>query len=183
MGMSASNKELLYCWNRLNHLKAIEGTNNFENNNIKMLTKAEACYAEFAEILNRVGDRKDEQASNFQQFKSAVNELHKALPINNVEAALSALYELRSKLEENRNIKKDIVKGRSVHTGLRNYDDDYERILYQQVSTAILELNKFDVRQALTDHDKYLQSMNIFRKGISGTMLDNAGNFGNRLLN
>jgi hypothetical protein len=112
-----------------------------------------------------------------------VNELHKALPINNIDAALSALYELRAKLEENRNIKRDVVAGRSVHTGLRNYDDDYERILYQQVSAAILELNKFDVRQALNDHDKYLQSLNIFRKGISGTMLDNAGNFGNRLLN
>lgn len=182
-GLSASNKELLYCWNKLNHFANVEGKDNFRDNHIKMLTKAEACYIEFSEIVNRVGDRTDELSSNIKSFQSAVNQLHKALPINNVDEALSALYELKKKLEENKNIKKDTIKGRSVHNGLRDYDTDYERILYQQVSQAILELNRFDIRQALTDHDQYLQSMNIFRKGISGNMLDNAGNFGNQLLN
>lgn len=185
-GLSASNKELKYCWDKLQKLNSLDEEDKFKSGKIKMLTKAEACYIEFKEIMSRVGDKSDYLSSEISGFKSAVNELHKSMSINNIDETLALLHQLREKLEKNDHmsiLKKDVEKKKSVHLGLRNYDDDYERILYQYVQSAILELTRLDVRQSLSDHEKYLESVNIIRKGMSGSMLDNPGHFRNSLLN
>ena len=184
-GLSASNKELKYCWDKLCQVENVEGDNNFKNGNIRMLSKSEVCYQEFKDIMSRIGRKNtnDLVSTNIMECQSAVNALHASISVNNVDETLVQLHELRKKLEEDKNIKKDVEKKRSVHLGLRNYDTDYQRILYQQVTAAILELNNINVRQTLTDHHQYLESMNIFRKGISGSMIDNPGHFRNMLLN
>lgn len=180
-GLSMSNKELMYCWKKFQNISPTE--DKFKTGQLKILTTAEACYLEFKEILSRVGEQNTERSSLYEAFKPALSEFHKAISVNNVEEALSALHELRKELEITFGMDKDLQQGKSRHLGLRNYDDDYERILYQQVSKAILELSNFNIRQSLTDHDSWLQSLNIFKNGISGNRLDNAGNFGNQLLN
>ena len=45
------------------------------------------------------------------------------------------------------------------------------------------ELNNFDIRQSLEDHDSWVQSVHILQNGLSGNYIDNAGNFGNQMLN
>jgi hypothetical protein len=98
---------------------------------------------------------------------------------------LIALNELRTKLEKDFNMKLDVVdkEGTSMHSGVQEYDSQYSKTLYQAVNKAILELNNFDVRQALEDHDSWLESIHILEKGLQGTYLENAGNFGNQMLN
>ena len=46
-----------------------------------------------------------------------------------------------------------------------------------------MELQGIDIHQELHPQSKYLQSARIQTEGISGTYIDNAGNFSNKLLN
>ena len=51
------------------------------------------------------------------------------------------------------------------------------------VLRAIAELSNFDIRQEVKAHNSYIDSLNILNNGLSGNYIDNAGNFGNKLLN
>lgn len=185
MGLTASNKELKYNWTKLMSIAKgldLDITDNFNNGNIKMLSNAEQCFQEFQEVLRRVTYHKVE--GNYEQFKPIVTQLHSALVPNNVDDALAALDELRSKLEKEFKMGKDVDRdGRSLHSGIVGYDQQYAKTLYQSVNKAILELNNFNVRQSLKDHDSWLESVHIIQNGMSGTYIDNAGNFGNQMLN
>jgi hypothetical protein len=100
------------------------------------------------------------------------------------ETALERLNELRRKLEEDHGMREVMDdENTNKHSGVGNYYYDQTRILYQQVMSAILELRNFHVRQALSDHKSFFESFNIIKNGISGNMMDNAGNFGNQMLN
>jgi hypothetical protein len=51
--------------------------------------------------------------------------------------------------------------------------------MYQITLRAIAELSGFDIRQETKAHSSFL----VLENGMSGNMIDNPGNFGNRLLN
>ena len=55
--------------------------------------------------------------------------------------------------------------------------------MYQITLRAIAELSGFDIRQETKAHSSFSDSLNILENGMSGNMIDNPGNFGNRLLN
>ena len=188
-GLSASNNELKYNWNKLiqvstkNPSDADIQEDNFNNGSIKLLSKTEQCYLEFKEILENRLDPTN-LGSRYQPLKPLSDTLYGSMQVKDREGALLALNNLRKSLEESFVLNKDIDrKGDNYHSKLESYDSQYAKTLYQQVSQAILDLNNFEVRQTLKDHDNYLESAHILSKGLSGNMLDNAGNFGNELLN
>lgn len=188
LGLTASNKELMYNWKKLIHFsKGLELNINdkFANKQIKLLSDVEKCYFEFQDILARVDGSKKYVAGNFDQLKPLVNDLYQALIPNNVEEVLASLEKLKKELEKNfQSLTNDIDnEGNSIHSNIQNYDQQYSKTLYQIVNKAILDLNNFNIRQTLEDHHKLIQSTHILQKGLSGTYTDNAMNFGNELLN
>lgn len=185
MGLTASNKELDYNWKKLMQIAKrlnLDITDKYKSGEIKMLSNAEQCFQEFQEVLRRTS--KIKTAGNYKQFEPIVTNLHNALVPNNIDEALLQLQELRKILEKDFKMNKDLNnKEESIHSGLQDYDQQYAKTLYQAVNKAILELNNFNIRQALEDHDSWIQSVHILEKGLSGTYVDNAGNFGNQMLN
>lgn len=180
-GLSASNKELKYNWDKLNKFKSVEGENLFQNGKWKLITKAEACYLEFKDIIER--DLKNELTKKMKDLEAPMKDYYDNITTD-PEYALLKLNELRHKLETELRMNKIMEdENTNFHSGIGNYNYDQTRILYQQVMGAILELRNFHVRQALSDHKSFFESFNIINKGISGNMMDNAGNFGNQMLN
>lgn len=180
-GLSASNKELAYSWNKLNSLIPVND-NQFQKGHIKLLTKTEQCYKEFREVLSRVESSNNRfLRDKFNKIEPAVSTLHDHLQ-GNTEQIIQDLLSLSEKLVSNsQGLLRDVTDSRLQ--GLRRYDLDYDYHLYSMIQGAILELRNFKVRQNIKDHRKYFEHSNILTKGISGSMLDNAGNFENQLLN
>lgn len=180
-GISASNKELLYNWNKLTKHKPLEIEDQFKTGRMKLITDAEACYQEFRDIMQRnLGTR---LVQEMQDYVIPMQDYFANLPIN-PERALDELHNLRRKLEESfPNATKTRSGNANVHSNIGAYNLNQDKILYQRVMAAIQELNGITIRQILKDHKNYLEHHNIITKGIQGNMLDNAGNFGNQLLN
>jgi hypothetical protein len=102
-----------------------------------------------------------------------------------VQEAIDKLHELRKALEDNAfGMKRDLdANGKSIHVSEDDYDSQYAKVLYQYMSQALLELNGMDIRQELKPEAKYQKNIKILTEGVHGSFMDNAGNFGNRLLN
>lgn len=181
-GISASNKELLYCWNRLNNLKPTKGINKFQNGSIKLISRTEQCYQQFQEIMERADPYTKRK---FNVFIPHLTDLQQGLGPNNREECLAALQKLANELVKLYGSKLNDLdaSGNSTFISLDMYDQDYARTLYQSVMAAMLEMSNVDARQMHQDNKKLLQNKNIITKGIQGTMIDNAGNFLNQLLN
>lgn len=179
-GISASNKELMYNWRKFTKFKPLDYEDRFKSGKVKMITKAEACWEEFRDIMNR--NLNNDLTTALQDQLEYMQSYHDNLP-SDPERALYELNKLRLMLEKDFGMHKVMQGDNNYHSGVRNYDQDQERILYQHVMAAMLELRNFPIRQALKDHKNFLEHYNIITKGISGNMLDNAGNFGNQMLN
>ena len=177
-GLTASNRELLYCWNRLNSLSPVNGINKFQNGSIKLISKTEQCYQEFQEIISRADEY---TRRKFNAFTPYLDNLQRGLGPNNREECIQALKSLANEILKLYGSK--LTGGGDSHIGIDDYEHDYSRILYQNVMSAILELSNINVRQIHEDNKKILQNWNIVSKGIQGTMVDNPGNFMNDLLN
>ena len=180
-----SNKELLYNWETLRRKFDLQGEDKFKTH-IKFLTLAEKVNIEYQDIMSRINDRW--QKAEFAGFQPVVTELQNALLPNNVDESLAALNELKVKLERDFRMSQDILtkgenKGKSIYADYQNYDQQYAKTMYQIVLRAIAELSGFNIRQEVKAHTDYLDSVRFWENGISGNRLDNAGNFGNKLLN
>lgn len=180
-----SNKELLYNWEKLRKTFELEGEDKFKSH-IKLLTLAEKVNIEYQDIMERINDRW--LRAEFAKFKPAVTELQNALLPSNIDGCLIALNELKTKLERDFKMSQDIITkgentGKSIYSDYQNYDQQYAKQMYQLVMRAIADLSGFNIRQEVKAHTNYLDSINILENGLSGNMIDNAGNFGNRLLN
>lgn len=160
-----SNKELLYNWRKLRKTFNIDGEDQFkQDGTIKLLSLAERAYLEYADIMDRVNDRW--QAQEFSKFKPAMTELQSSLQPNNVEESLEALNQLKTKLEKDFGMNKDILtrgenKGKSIYSEVQNYDQQYTKQMYQITLRAIAELSGFDIRQETKAHSSFLDSLNI----------------------
>lgn len=189
-GLSASNKELMYCWNKFRALEKYmndapaEYTDNFgKDGNIKMLSDVELCYNEFNEIMARVGEGYVSRKLN--ACKPVLQELQMSIVPGNTEETLIQLRKLEQYLKKEFSavLGKDVRGGKSIHSELQDYDAQYAKTLYARVLLAMAEIRNIPLRQILKDHDNWMEHSNILRKGLSGTMMDNPGSFSNQLLN
>lgn len=185
-GTVASNRELKYCWDRLNAVKPIKGKNNFEKNgSIKLLNPVEICYRTFKEIMARTAEHPNYRG-RFKNYESTLTDLIGDGKTFNREITLNALYDLERKLvKDNPELARDLASnGKSIHTGVNNYHYNYAKTLYQLIQQAILDLHGITVRQVKpTISNLQPESLNVLRDGLSSNMLDNAHNYVNKLLN
>lgn len=79
-------------------------------------------------------------------------------------------------------LKQDKINGMRFFSDLvtSNSSENRAKLLFIAANSALLEINGFKERQALRDHDNYVDS---FLKGWQGNEIDNPGNYGNYLVN
>lgn len=188
-GLEASNKELMYSWNKLNQVAPIAQPNTLssKDSSVKFLTKLEQAEAELKYILSQITKSQNRATiDRFSKFNPALTTLTGIVGATtlNVQNAIDALNNLRKTLESEFNMDQDLnAAGKSIHSETGLYNTQYAKTLYQYISQALLELQGIDIHQELHPQSKYLQSARIQTEGISGTYIDNAGNFSNKLLN
>jgi hypothetical protein len=78
MGLTASNKELMYNWKKLMYFSSkldLEIDDKYKSKQIKLITNAEQCFLEFQEIMKRASSAGGAKAGMYAGFESAVNKL------------------------------------------------------------------------------------------------------------
>ena len=178
--MSATNKELLYNFNRLSKFKEPAGGNNFSNGNIKMGTRYQVASGLFKEIMTRSDRNKfKDRFYKFSDLKSCIGFMQDADAATDPTEKLQALTKLLNQLENN-----DSLKGKFKQvTQDMSEAQSMEVRLYNQILLAITELQGIDLRQQTKDSKMYLESLEIHKKGLSGTYMDNPGYLNNSNLN
>ena len=189
-GLEASNKELIYSWNKLNQVAPMDNENllSGKDSSVKFLTKLEQAEAELKYIMSQVAKSQNKfEVDKFSKFNPALTTLTGIVRANqfDIQKAIETLDDLRKTLErDDFGMDQDLnASGKSIHSERGLYNSQYAKILYQYISQARLELQGIDIHQELHPQRKYLQSARIQSEGISGIYIDNAGNFSNRLLN
>lgn len=174
-GVEASNEELLYCWRELNKHDAVP-MDNLMNGNIKFATKYELARNRFNRIM-REGDEKEFKGDFrfFGKFKSCRNILDANIDADS-EDRLKALNKLLNDLSS---FDKKLNKVYKTEADIQRNNV----ILYNDILMAIAQEKGVNFRQQLKDHDAYFESLNVFKKGMSGTYLDNPGNMNSETLN
>lgn len=174
-GISASNKELLYSFNTLSKHNGLKN-NKFKTQEIKLATQYDLAINEFNHIMKLADDAN--WVRGFQKYKNFESSL--SIEDNNVdnlrEIRLEKLLKLQKKLEEEfQELKSNTVEQIQLATQSRR--------LYNAVSLAIAELQNVNFKQQITDHDNWLNNLNVFKHGLSGNYYDNPGNLISELLN
>ena len=179
-GISATNEELLYCWNSLNTKESVKN-NKFESGAIKLASKYEQARQKFNHIMTQGAkiDWKDGY-QNFRQLKSCVSVLDENINAS-VDEQIAALNNVLRILltATTRNGQTPLDK---IYTTQKDLNSK-EIALYRSILEAIANLKGINFRQQLSDHDKWAESFRILTKGHSGTYIDNPGNLSSDTLN
>ncbi len=176
-GISLTNEELIYCWNELNKHDKVN-FDNIKNGDIKFANKYEIARNKFANIM-RLGAKCDWK-DNYRLF----GKLRTSLPVldeninGTTEEKISALKELLNKISQSDNAR-TLDKVYSEQSDLKSEAVD----LYNSILQAIAQLKGVNFRQQLNDHDKFVESLAMWKNGLSGTYIDNPGNMDSETLN
>lgn len=176
-GVSATNRELLYNFNELHRLSPLK-ENNFLDSKVKMSAGYDLAKNRLTEILYFGRQSNWSENRGWRVYDTIGTKLDAC--VGDPTKMLRELRELAKKMED------DPIFGSDV---TRVQKDVYDEVrsphiqVYNQVLLAIAELQGYDFRQQLSDHDKWLEHVSIFQKGLSGTYLDNPGNLNSETLN
>ena len=180
-GMYLSNEELLYCWNELNKHDSVKD-NKLSNGTIKFATKYELVRQMFRQLLIE-GEERD--------WKDGYQ------IISQLRGCTSILDEnIKPKDDEKLDILKDLLKKLNVASTNRGGINFLDRIytdqsqlkskevaLHNAILYAIGQLKGVNFRQQLKDHDSFIESLIVWKNGVSGTYIDNPGNMDSETLN
>lgn len=176
-GLSAGNKELLYCFNELDKHSPIE-ENNFKSSRIKMANHYDLAKNRFNEILYFGSQSKWKTYKGWKSFTDVSSKLDEC-----IGDPTKILIELKA-------LAKRMEKDPEFGPGLAHIQKDvYDEVknpqiqVYNEILLAIAELQGYDFRQQISNHDKWLEDISIFHKGLSGTYIDNPGNLNSETLN
>ena len=178
-GMQLSNEQAYYCFRELNKHDAVE-VNKFETGEIKLASKYELAANMLKDIMTSGENHewKDEFA-NFRNFSSAKSLLDQYIDSDS-EDKIAALQKLRGYLEQEENRMKESLG--TTYTNQRELQQKHVA-LYNAILVAIAQLKGVNFRQQIKDHDQWLESIFIWRHGVSGSYLDNPGNLNSDTLN
>ena len=173
-GVTASNEELLYCWNTLNKFVSVQN-NNFSSGKIRLASKYQLAYNTFKNIMS-LGLNKNwgGEFKKYKMFESSLSMLDAGMD-ENIESKIQALEELRLNLEKNWDF--------SAITTEQSQLNHKNVTLYNQVLIALAELRGVNFRQQIEQNDSWLESILFNKKGISGLNVDNPGNLNSQTLN
>ena len=174
--LTASNSELLYNYNELCKLrskfkKEDKVDNNFESENVKVLSKLELMKSHFREIMTK-------EKSDSEQLKRDWDQLAQVTSIfdnfsGNHAQLRQELINFVKEIEETFKLSPEKIQDYSEKEA-----PQYR--LYYNALMAIADLDKINLRQQTEDHDSYIQRGIL---GIAGSMLDNPGNMQSTTLN
>ena len=179
-GMKMSNEELLYCFNELNKHDPVEKNNiGLGDKEIKFAAKYELLLNELSYIVysGEHNEWKDDYM-HLEGVKLARPIIDQAIN-GNTEEKINAINRLISELESIPSVKARLSKTYTSQSDLQSK----EISLYNAALIAKAQLQGINFRQQLRDHDKWLESLMIHVKGISGSMIDNPGNLDSETLN
>lgn len=179
-GITMSNEQLLYCWNQLNSLSDDPvAVDKFNNGEIKLASKFAIVKESVDHLLAAAEehDWKDEYAK-FYNFKSSKSVVDAAIT-DTKEQQLKALQKLLRDLENDTRLSSTLKKTYNNQSDLSRK----EVALYNEIITAIAQLQGVDFKQQLQDHDKYLETISVMSQGVSGSQIDNPGNQSSETLN
>lgn len=173
-GIPNDNKQLLYCFNELDKLSPI-GENNMKGKNakVRLANRYDILYNRMREILTNVGG--DNRLNRrWRRFSEATSILDSCVG-NPTQLRLELL-----------NLRKEFLETFKDVSDTGAYDDviGMPHIqVYRMLEMAIGEIDGLDFRQQLHDHDKWLESIYVWKSGLEGTYLDNPGNTKSPILN
>lgn len=174
-GMTASNKQLYYNFNMLNKLSGNKVTDNFKNKDIHLATQAHIANTMLNDILaNGTQEQWKGDYFRFKDFGSALSALDRVIDRTTDEKikALKQVIKLLDEKGDTFNPDQDPTMAATNH-----------RMVYQQALLALAELQGIDFRQQIDKHSKWLDTLAIHRKGVSGLAIDNPGNLSSETLN
>ena len=179
-GMKMSNEELLYCFNELNKYDSVE-TNKIGlgDRKIKFATKYQLLSNELAFIINsgESSNWKDDYL-HLSGVKSAKSVIDQAIN-GDVDDKIKAVQRLIKELQSDNVIKTRLSKTYTSQSDLQSK----EISLYNAALQALAQLKGINFRQQLDDHDKWLESIMLWKNGASGSYIDNPGNLDSETLN
>lgn len=177
-GLTASNEEILYSYNKLKGYAPLEGAqDNIANGSIKLAPKWELFKRELAEALD---DNSSYKLSTQEYFRKCQNEIENILMGDNVEVKVQALLKVIKGLEDTYQIKQLSANQLNSETDL----SPVYRLYYNSLIT-LGELRGLKFRQQLKESAKWVEdgAINIFVKGLNGIWIDNPGNLTSQTLN
>lgn len=176
-GLAAGNRELLYCFNELDKHSKV-GENAFKNERIKMSTHYDLAKNRFNEILFFGNESRWSSYKNWKPFTDVSSKLDAC--VGDPSKMLIELKALAKRMENDPVFKTGVTRvQKDVYDVVKNPHIQ----IYNEVLLAIAELQGYDFRQQIADHDKWLETISIFHKGLSGTYIDNPGNLNSETLN
>ena len=188
-GIQLSNEQAYYCFKELVKLrekyniesaKRVPFVNKFETGEIKLASKYELAAGMFRDIMmsGEAHEWKDD-FKKFKEFQSAKSLLDQYVD-SSAEDKIKALQKLLEYLTNEKNNMQASLS--ATYTNQRELQEKHIA-LYNAIHMAIIQLKGINFRQQITDHDKWLEKIMIWRHGISGTYLDNPGNLNSDTLN
>ncbi len=180
-GISLNNEQLMYCWNELNRHKSV-AVNKISNGTIKFATRYEQARQLFNHLMFE-GEEKDwkdgyQIIGQLRGCRSVLDENINASSEDKIRALRNLLNKLNSA-----STKKNGVNLLDKIYSTQNELNSKEIALHNAILFAIAQLKGFKFTQQLTDHDKFIESLEIWKHGVSGTYTDNPGNANSETLN
>lgn len=174
--ISAPQEQLMYTFNRLDYYSQSKG-NGIKKNNFKNLIKLNNSYDLFInEYRYIIRKHMNQQDRRWKSFISATSNYDKI--ITGIENPIEFESDLR-------NLIKDMEKHFPELQGdIKDVESTNDVVmLYKRAISALSYIKGIDYVQQYTKSDRLLDSVHIFKSGVSGTRIDNPGNLKNKNLN
>lgn len=180
-GTWSPNEQLEYSFSKLMDLAKAQGKDVGENNlkngqgPVKFATKAQLALLTLKNIMNITGTR---TAERFTGMATSINSLDQFIQTGNSEEVLLQLEELRTQIENDKELSRYIKNPDSVLE--QPYHIREAITAYSQILWAIAECKGYNYKQQLKDHDGLMMG---FFKGLYWQPLENPGNYASDILN
>lgn len=180
-GIQLTNEELLYCWKELNKYDSVNN-DKLSNGTIKFATK----YEQVMQIFNHLVEEGKEH--DWKDGYQVIGQLRECTSIldENVDASSEEKIKALKKLLNKLNVAATPNNGSNPLNKVYSTQADLNRReiqLYNSILFAIAQLKQVNFRQQLSDHDKFIENLDIWKNGVSGTYIDNPGNMNSETLN
>lgn len=172
-----TNEEALYCYNQLARYNPPK-RNLFQDQKIEFASRFEKIHQAIDDIME-LGTY-NQWKGQYYKFKNIINGCTSLF--DNVADDITTQQQIE-KLVKLADILKNKFNDLDVlYTDSHNLNRLHVR-LYNEINVAIAALKGINFRQQLTDHKKWAESLLIWKKGLSGSYIDNPGNLSSETLN
>lgn len=176
-----TNEELLYSFNQLQQFNPVED-DKFSSGEIQFANRFERVRNLLFDILNagQLSNWKDDYNVFENVAKSCTSIFDNITDDITTQQQIDKLLELDEILKSSTFKKADELE--ASYTDSRNLAQLHIQ-LHNEIQLAITALKGINFRQQLKDHNKWAESILIWKRGLSGSYTDNPGNLSSETLN